>query len=295
MIPEVHDMVAAGYQRYVGTLSVAVSVFLQFSGFQYDRDLNLQRLNQFLRTVLETTHEYGGRLNRLSMGDKGSTMLLLFGTPAALEKKEQTACQWAVEVRNAVRDSFPELQLRLGMTSGRVFSGIVGGAGRFEFTVMGDCVNLAARLMQGARPDEICADASMQEKAWEAFEFDSPARCGSRASRNRWRCSPCGSQKPPDASGFGGVWKDRGSQRRVEVDRTGASRQSLHDRAGRRAGRGEVCAGGELLMLAAQDWKIVTGRGDITRRGFTYNPWRDPYVALVFDGRVPVLERSLLF
>lgn len=291
MIPEVHDMVAAGYQRYVGALSGAVSVFLQFTGFQFDRDLDLQRLNQFVNMVLEITQEYGGRLNRLSMGDKGSTMLLLFGTPAALEKKEQTACQWAVEVRNTVRGSFPELQLRLGMTSGRVFSGIVGGAGRFEFTVMGDCVNLAARLMQGARPDEICADASMREKAWEAFEFDS---LGTRRFKGKsealevFALRDRRSLRTRQSSAVYGRTEEVNTVLKL-LQPACVGNPCMIVLEGE-PGVGKSALAAQLLTLAGQDWRIVTGRGDITRRGFTYNPWCDPYLALVFDGRVPGLD-----
>lgn len=170
IIEEVFKMVEAGYHHQVGALQPAVSVFLQFTGFSYERNsFDLARFHEFFSLVMKATHRYEGRLNRVSMGDKGSTFLILFGAPKQIEKKEELAARWALEVRMNLRRLFPEIQLKAGMTTGRVYSGIVGGADRFEYTVMGDVVNLAARLMQGAEDNQICCSKEFEERVEQSI------------------------------------------------------------------------------------------------------------------------------
>lgn len=89
LIKEVYEMVSSGFTKYVGALLDVVSVFMQFKGFQYSKEnFDLIKFNDFFATVMEAIHKYDGRLNRISMGDKGSTFLILFGAPKAIEKKK---------------------------------------------------------------------------------------------------------------------------------------------------------------------------------------------------------------
>lgn len=290
MIPEVYDLVNTGYEQHAGSLAGAVSAFLQFTGFQFSREgLDLERLNQFTVKVLELTRNLGGRVNRLSMGDKGSTLLALFGTPAALEKKETFACQWAVDIRKMLSESFPELELRIGMTSGRVFSGIVGGAGRFEFTAMGDTVNLAARLMQGAEAGQVCADSSVQEKTWETFEFKSLDKRRIKGKSSAVEVFALRNRRPiarmiRNTAVYGRTEDVASILRGLEPARSGSPCMLVLEGE---PGIGKSSLAEQVVTLAAQDWNVVTGKGDIARRGFAYNPWRDPIVSLVFGGTVP--------
>jgi adenylate cyclase len=58
----------------------------------------------------------------------------------------------ALEIDEAVRDEFAgELKIGIGLNSGTVVAGNVGGAGPFEFSVIGDAVNVAARVESATR------------------------------------------------------------------------------------------------------------------------------------------------
>lgn len=293
LIPEIYKLVSQGYQRHAGSLSAAVSVFLRFEGFEYSRSsLDLPALNDFLKAVLAITQQHGGRLNRISMGDKGSTMLLLFGTPAPLEKKEQIACQWAVELREQVTADFPRVRMQIGMTSGRVFSGIVGGSGRFEFTVMGDRVNLAARLMQDCATGEICVDASLQEKAADAFAFEPAGKRkfkGKSESIEVFKLKERSLHtKPQTHEVFGRAAETAVILNLLEEVRSGKPRMIVLEAE---AGVGKSALASQVLSTAGANWKLMTARGDITRKGFAYNPWRDALVSILFENGEPQLEQ----
>lgn len=72
----------------------------------------------------------------------------------------------------AMMDERLRLRLRAGVNRGHVYSGDVGPWRRRTYTVMGDAVNLAARLMQAARPGEIYATRSVLERSATQFETE---------------------------------------------------------------------------------------------------------------------------
>lgn len=72
--------------------------------------------------------------------------LLISGFPEATGKEAETAVRFYF----ALKKHFPELTFRLGLSSGTVYAGALGGKHYREFAVIGDRVNVAARLMQAA-------------------------------------------------------------------------------------------------------------------------------------------------
>ena len=63
----------------------------------------------------------------------------------------------------------------VGVCTGQAFCGVVGNAQRREYTVMGDVVNLSARLMAKAGPGGILCDESTQDAVGERLHFDALA------------------------------------------------------------------------------------------------------------------------
>jgi adenylate cyclase len=57
-------------------------------------------------------------------------------------------------------DAVPSLDVGIGLNTGTVIAGAIGGGGRLEYTVMGDAVNVASRLQNEAAAGEIVASAS---------------------------------------------------------------------------------------------------------------------------------------
>jgi predicted ATPase/class 3 adenylate cyclase len=105
----------------------------------------MQSLHPFLRAAQETIERYEGSLGYLGAEDKGVVLLALFGAPPlAHEDDPLRAVRCALDLVQAANVG---LHLRIGVATGQVFVGPVGGETRREYTVIGDTVNLAARLM----------------------------------------------------------------------------------------------------------------------------------------------------
>lgn len=291
LIAEVAELVGSGHARQVASLAEMVPVFVAFSGFSYTvGTLEPERLDRFVRLLNETLARFGGRLNRISMGDKGSTALALFGAPQPLEGKERMAAQWILELRRLCAARFPELALRFGAASGRGFSGIVGAAGRHEYTVMGDVVNFAARLMQGAIDGQACVNRAFADRAGGDFVF---ALLGERRFKGKSEPLPVfelgerlrgGRLLPPDGE-IVGREAERAEIRRRIAERPGEARIVVVS--------GEAGAGKSFLLrhLAAQERvagrRVVAVVGDPALRHTRWAPWRDPAIELIFDGAAP--------
>jgi ABC-type oligopeptide transport system substrate-binding subunit/class 3 adenylate cyclase len=143
-------------------LKPVVSMFVQFTGLNYEAGPAAEaQLGVYFSLAQRAAARYGGRVNRLLTGDKGSVLHLIFGAPQALEDLEVRAAHCALEVRDvAAQLPFISAQ-RIGMAVGRAFAGLVGAPERHDYTVMGATINLSARLMQAAQPGQIVLDPEL--------------------------------------------------------------------------------------------------------------------------------------
>jgi class 3 adenylate cyclase len=134
-------------------------------------------LDRYLGAVMEIVARYDGTFNKMDLAQEGDKLLVLFGAPHAHEDDPQRAVRAALEMQEALRP-FTELvtlsgtvslRLRVGIHSGNVFAGNVGSPTRKEYTVMGDTVNLAARLMAAAESGQIIVTRETQRRLGDGF------------------------------------------------------------------------------------------------------------------------------
>lgn len=94
--------------------------------------------------------------------------MAVFGAPEPIDDHAERAvgCALAMQARQAELnlgveiDGRPLVVMGIGINTGRVVAGTVGGAGRLEYTVFGDAVNIAARLQSEAAGGEIVASST---------------------------------------------------------------------------------------------------------------------------------------
>ncbi|MBV8958888.1 MAG: adenylate/guanylate cyclase domain-containing protein [Actinobacteria bacterium] len=96
-------------------------------------------LNRLFSAIVPIVHREGGRVDKFV----GDGLLAVFGAPRKLADHADRALAAAVAIADAVHG---ELEIGIGLNSGRVVAGNVGGSGRLEFSVIGDVVNTAARV-----------------------------------------------------------------------------------------------------------------------------------------------------
>ncbi|HOT91566.1 MAG TPA: DUF2791 family P-loop domain-containing protein [Anaerolineae bacterium] len=106
--------------------------------------------NRIFIQIRDAIHRYDGIVNKITVSPTGPYLMALFGAPRAHEDDPLRAVLAALELQEMFGGT-----LGLGINTGYVFAGDVGTTQRREYTVMGDEVNLAARLMYRCRPGEI--------------------------------------------------------------------------------------------------------------------------------------------
>ncbi|KAI8830559.1 hypothetical protein BJ741DRAFT_652287 [Chytriomyces cf. hyalinus JEL632] len=161
---------------YDQTRSVCV-IFIQFHNFSVDsvyEPYNLQKLQSIMKAIFGAIQTYQGCLRQINCDDKSLTALLVWGLQGfAHEKKEvEYALPAALEISSRLKNIIGSM-FSIGITSGSVFSGIVGNANRADGTVLGVAVNNAARIMclPLSRGTVICCQETFQN-ALDLFEFD---------------------------------------------------------------------------------------------------------------------------
>ncbi|GAB5365332.1 hypothetical protein AAMO2058_001048700 [Amorphochlora amoebiformis] len=109
---------------------------------------DLDWVHRILSTVQMVVYKYEGSINKFLMDDKGSTLIAVFGLPPlAHEDDPLRALFAAMEICTELRET-ENLYPSIGVTTGVAFCGIIGNHVRREYSILGDTVNLAARLMQ---------------------------------------------------------------------------------------------------------------------------------------------------
>jgi adenylate cyclase len=105
-------------------------------------------INRLFERAVPIVHEHGGHVDKFV----GDGLLAVFGAPRRQADHADQALAAALEIERTVADGFGgELSIGVGLNSGRVVAGNVGGAGRLEFSVIGDAVNVAARVEAATR------------------------------------------------------------------------------------------------------------------------------------------------
>ncbi len=169
----IREKLEGGGSFLVGEHRRTTVLFLSFKALDYERDpaaVDTARL--VYRETAGLVKKYGGFINKIDMGDKGSKVLAIFGSPLAVEHQEEMGCRCALEIISSPALSGISENIRIGLTVSSVFSAYVGCPERREYTVMGNGINLAARLMAACAPGSVLASGEIYEKVSSVIEFD---------------------------------------------------------------------------------------------------------------------------
>jgi adenylate cyclase len=138
------DDVFTGERREVTVMFVDIRDFTPFAEANTAED-TVARLNALFEIVVPAVVDAGGHVNKF-LGDGA---LAVFGAPNDLADHADAAVAAAVLTHRMVADRFGDtLRIGIGINTGVVIAGTIGGGGKLEFTLIGDAVNVAARVEQ---------------------------------------------------------------------------------------------------------------------------------------------------
>lgn len=266
-------------------LRSVVPVFVAFEGIDYDDDPDAGRtLDRLVRAVQVSFDRSGGSLLDLTIGDKGSYLYGVVGAPVAQPDAVRRAAAIARELR-ALPAAIAPSQLRLGMTYGRAWSGVIGSPERAAYAVMGDVVNFAARLMQAAAPGEVLVSAAFSAAAPGAGAAprgeisikgkSAPVSVFSLEARGQSLAAPA-----PSGATFVGRTSELGKlDALIEDARAGRSGVFFVEAA---AGLGKTKLAAAMLSRArAAGVRTLSSAGDAVERDNPFRAWRGPFHELL--------------
>lgn len=171
---QVVDLISAagGSIQLGGTLQPLSVLFADIRGFttlseQMDAREVVQLLNELFTALSEVIFEAGGTLDKFI----GDCVMALFGAPVAFPDSPQRALKAAIGMQRRVaalnlaraKRNLRQIQIGIGLHHGPAVVGNIGSADRMQYTAIGDTVNIAARLVSRAAPEQIVISGEFQK------------------------------------------------------------------------------------------------------------------------------------
>jgi adenylate cyclase len=174
LLPPVYARLVSGMGEFLTELRPAVALFLRFGSIDYDGDVQAQaKLDAYIREVQRILARYDSYMLQLTIGDKGSYFYATFGAPQAHEDDAARAVAAALELRDLRMEFISDVQI--GISQGSMRTGAYGSLTRRTYGVLGDEVNMAARLMQNAPPGQVLVNQAVRKATADAFTWEALA------------------------------------------------------------------------------------------------------------------------
>jgi adenylate cyclase len=153
-----------GEERHVAVVFVDIIGSTQLVTSRPASDV-VELLNRFFAVIVDEVDRHHGLVNKF----EGDAALAVFGAPVDLEHPEDEALATARAIAERLETEAPECQAGIGVAAGQVVAGNVGAKERFEYTVIGEPVNEAARLCELAKstPGRVLASSEAVMNATE--------------------------------------------------------------------------------------------------------------------------------
>ena len=145
-----------GQERHVAVLFVDLVGSTQLAATHPPGEV-VDLLNEFFNVVVETVREHGGFVNKFL----GDAALCIFGAPLEHPDAAGAALAASRKLHDELVGVLGQTEFGIGVSAGRAIAGHIGAQARFEYTVIGDPVNEAARLTELAKleHDHVLASA----------------------------------------------------------------------------------------------------------------------------------------
>ncbi len=143
---------------------------------QMDPEDWTQIINEAFELMSQAVFDFEGTIAQL----QGDAMLAFFGAPIAHEDDPERAIRAALRMMERIEDFARQLKvargidfaIRAGINSGPVIVGNVGSDLRYEYTALGDAVNVAARIQTAAQPGQVLISDMTRRFVPTVFDFD---------------------------------------------------------------------------------------------------------------------------
>jgi class 3 adenylate cyclase len=166
------DAIEQNCLSYLAELRMVVTMFIEILDLEGDFSQGLLHRPQFvICSILNCLTRFGGSLRQYVIDDKGCLAIAAFGlSGSSHEDNSIRAIETALRIRHLLNHE--GISVRFGITSGKVYCGLVGTGDRCEYAMMGSSVNLAARFMANAPANEMIVSHEIYIETFHEFEYN---------------------------------------------------------------------------------------------------------------------------
>ncbi|RLC66327.1 MAG: hypothetical protein DRH97_06655, partial [Chloroflexi bacterium] len=159
------DELKLGGQQQEATVAFAdVRGFTGISENMQPEEL-VRVLNIYLSTVIQAVLNHGGMVNKFG----GDSVMAIWNAPTPCEEHALSATKAAIDIQRAVKElqereaELPKMDFGIGINTGKVVAGNMGSEDRLEYSVVGDAVNIAARITSLAEASKVWISSDTYE------------------------------------------------------------------------------------------------------------------------------------
>jgi class 3 adenylate cyclase/tetratricopeptide (TPR) repeat protein len=237
----------------------------------------LRDLHGYVAAVVRLADRYGGCLISNDVYTHGLKLIVGFGAPVAHEHDTANALRMVAALRREAESRDLRLAHRAGVNVGFVFAGDVGPTYRRQYTVMGDAVNLAARLMSAASAGKTYVSRATLEEAGTGFATEELPPISVKGKQAPIRvCALTGECAENEVADGANTLVGRDGEARA-LERAAEEAHSGHGKVA--VIRGEPGIGKSRLTqglrqaLEAREWVILLGGCQAHTSGQPFAPW----------------------
>ncbi len=289
ILPPVFSRLQAGQAQYLAEIRPAVALFLSFDGIEYDHDPQAgARLDRYIQWVQNILARYEGFLLQLTMGDKGSYLYASFGAPLAHDDDPARAIAAALDLLALPPDLAYIRNSKAGISRGLMHSGAYGSPRRHTYGVLGDEVNLAARLMSKATPGQILVSGRIAYNTDHIYHLEPIGLMTVKGKREPVPVSLVRGRSQPGQHHATQPYTSALVGREAELARFDTLLDAVQQGSGAIVRLEGVAGIGKSHMVAAFDERarrrgvrVVQGACQSISQNIAYTPWRQVFWVLL--------------
>ncbi len=134
-------------------------------------------LNKYFKSMIDVVFKYNGTLDKI-VGDE---LMVLYGVPLKADDDTHNAVKTAIKMfialdkfnQKIVKEGYKPFKIGIGINKGKAVSGNIGSEQQMNYTVIGDTINLGARLCSHAKSGEILISKSVKDAIGDKYNFKS--------------------------------------------------------------------------------------------------------------------------
>ena len=143
-------------------------LFVKLEHKNKDKSISVDEFHQFYTIAQNKVYSLNGSVNKVDFNDKGYIIIITFGTPFM----RSNDIERAVLASQRIMESRPaNINLKMGITYDNIFAGMIGAPKRYEYGIIGNAVNISARLMSLANLNSITCSDSIKDKIEDYFHI----------------------------------------------------------------------------------------------------------------------------